>query len=180
MSADETDPGSHHLSTKISLIKIKLEFRKIIMALLNTIYVYFTHLPFKAATWRLENPPISSESASTLSEELALLFNHLVLTSAPGRRLPGSNFSDKTPLGRWVLTDVTHTVALFQSNHNSMFHFKGLISHFWTRGCEPSPLVKSESALINTTRGAATRCWAVSVAAPVIIVALAAGDETPQ
>lgn len=149
-------------------MKIKLDFRKIRMALLNTIYVYFTHLPFKTPTWRLENPPISNESASTLSEYLALLFNHLVRTSAPGRTLPGSNFSDKTPRGRWVLTEVTHTVAPFQSNHNSMFHFKGLISHFWMRGSEPSPLM-------NGTR----RCWAVSVAAPVIIVALAAGGETP-
>lgn len=129
------------------------------MALLHTIYVYFTHLSFKSPTWCLENPPISNESASTLSEKPAL-------TSAPGRTLPGSNFTDKTPWGRWVLTEVTHTVAPFQSNHNSMFHFKGLISHFWMWGSEPSPLMKTEGALtppepINTTRSGTMRCWAV-------------------
>lgn len=170
---------------KTSPMTIKLKFRRMVLELLNTVCVCFTHSPFQTPTWRLENPPISNESASILSEELALLFNHLLLTAAPARTLPGSNFSDKTPRGRWALTEVTHTVALFQSNHNCMFHFKGLIYHFWMRDCEPSPLMKTRGALtppepINTTGGGTTRCWAVSAAAPVIIVALAAGDETPQ
>lgn len=98
-------------------------------ALLTKLYVSVCHLK---KTYLAPEKPTNQQFVSQhlIRVTVALLFNHLFLTSAPGRTLPGSNFSDKTPRERWVLTEVTHTVAPFQSNHNSMFHFKGLISHF--------------------------------------------------
>lgn len=62
---------------------------------------------------------------------VALLFNLLFFTSAPSTTLPGSNFSDKTPQGRWALTNVTHAFATFKANHNSLFHFKGCFTNFF-------------------------------------------------
>lgn len=153
----------------MSPIKIKLDLKKnkSWQHCSPLLYVYFTHLSFKKTYLAPEKPTNQQWVSQHLIRVTVLLFNHLFLTSASGRTLPGSNFSDKTPQGRWALTEVTHTVAPFQSNHNSMFHFKGLISHFWMRGSEPSPLMKTEGAMtppepINTTRGVTTRCWAVS------------------
>lgn len=61
---------------------------------------------------------------------VAPLFNLLFFTSAPSTTLPRSNFSDKTPQGRWVLTKVTHASATFKANHNSALHLKGCFTNF--------------------------------------------------
>lgn len=77
---------------------------------------------------------------------VARLFNLLFFTSAPSTTLPGSNFTDKTPRGRWVLTKVTHASATFKANHNSIFHLKGCFTNFVLFKCtlwavfEVSPL----------------------------------------
>lgn len=91
---------------------------------------------------------INNESPKTPYQIVivAVHFNLWFFTSAPSTRLPGSNFSDKTPQGRWALTKVTHASATFEANHNSIFHLKGCFTNFVLFKCmlwavfEVSPL----------------------------------------
>lgn len=131
---------------------------------------------------------------------VAPLFNLLFFTSAPSTALPGSNFSDKTPRGRWVLTKVTHASATFKANHNSIFHLKGCFTNFPLFKCvlwavfEVSPLktvcvcplpvisdcerATTPAALINMTGGVYCEMLSLSAAHYSDHLSFTAGNQT--
>lgn len=88
---------------------------------------------------------INNDSSGTLSDShYSSPLQSSVFHS--GITLPRSNFTDKTPRGRWVLTKVTHASATFKANHNSIFHLKGCFTNLLRFKCtlwavfEVSPL----------------------------------------